>query len=85
MKKRLKRKEKVKKKVTRKKDDEDVTSGDAQGKTARNGIGSNLMVSVGKMLFRRTLGAHCGTNSFQKFIEQGKVQKPKKPTTTRDL
>ena len=70
----MKRKEKVKTKVKRKKDKKkDGEHGDTQGKTARDGISSNWIVSVGKILFRRTLGAHYGTNSFRKHIEPGEL------------
>ena len=73
MKNKLKRKAKVKnKKAIRKEQKKEIEFGDAGEKC----IYSNEHVrttSVGKMLFRRTLGAHCGTNRFRKCIDPGVV------------
>lgn len=73
MKKKIKRQVKVKnKEVLRKEQKKDIGYGD----TGEKCIYSNEYIwitSVGKILFRRTLGAHYGTNSIRKYIEPGEL------------
>ena len=73
MKKKIKRQVKVKNdEALRKEQKKDIGYGD----TGEKCIYSNEYIwitSVGKILFRRTLGAHYGTNRFRKYIEPGVV------------